>query len=76
MGGIAGNLNSGSNINKCTNRGEVTGTGCNNTSDCLGPVGGIVGQINTKRTSNITNCKNYSTVNGKYRYVGGVCRSI
>mgnify|MGYP004566367503 CR=1 FL=1 len=73
IGGIVGRLNNSSTIINCENRGTVTGTGYTSTTYYFGCVGGIVGNTTYIGATNIENCKNYSTVYGKYRYIGGIC---
>ena len=71
IGGIAG-YNMNSQINLCTNNGEIVGDGILNTGDKLyhAVVGGIAGRANN---SSIRDCMNDGKVWGS---IGGICGGI
>ena len=86
IGGIVGR--SRANVSNCINNGNINGyqnvggimghirataSNCINKGNIKGyeSVGGIVGM--TKTSTLIENCKNYSSIVGNYRNIGGIC---
>lgn len=59
-------------IDSCTFSGSVTTKGRAGTTDNWGCTGGIVGNLYYTGTNKITNCNNYGTVDGTWRYSGGI----